>query len=256
MQYLILYPIPIFMKKSITLLAALALAISTTLAQTSTNTFSIREEIIKPPMTARFMEAMKKFKAACEESKVTFTWTTLLFDDNTIMFVAPINSMAELDKNPFAPLETKFGKEGAGKIWAEFDGCIESYTDYVVTRLPEYSYLSPPAGENARDILYWYVEPGKEREAQVLMAEWKKLYETKKSPSGFTVYRTMMGKEFGYAIVSWGKGPADIAMKVEKNHELFGQEAGALWAKTQAITRKYFSKRAVVMPEYSYNGPK
>src|SRR6187431_3102329 len=96
----------------------LALTTLVNLALAQTNNFSIREEVVKPPMTIKFREAMKKLKTACEEAKLNFSWTTLALDDNTYSFIAPLNSMSDLDKNPFAGLETKFGKEGAAKIWA------------------------------------------------------------------------------------------------------------------------------------------
>ena len=241
------------MKTKIIFAVVLIALIGQAQAQTS-NTFSVREEIVRPSMTPKFLAAMKKFKASCEEAKLTFSWNTISFDDNTYLFIAPLSNTADLDKNPFAGLETKFGKEGSGKIWAEFDGCVESYSEYVITRLADLSYLTPPAGENSRDVTCWYVEPGKEGEAQAILAEWKKMYESKKIQNGYSVYRIKWGKEFGYAIVAWGKSQSDIALKEEKAQELMGQDGMALWTKTQAITRKIYSKRGRVLPEYSYAG--
>jgi hypothetical protein len=207
-------------------------------------------------MTAKFIEGMKKFKAACEEAKLPFGWTTIMFDDNSFIFVSPIANLSDLEKNPFAGLDTKIGKEATGKLWSEFDGCISSYGDHVVTRLGDVSYLSIPAGENARDITYWYVEPGKESEAMTIFTEWKKLYEAKKVLNGYGVYRTRLGQEFGYAIVAWGKSQADIALKEERAKELLGKEAEVLYKRTLAITTKIYSKRGTVLPEYSYAGQK
>ena len=243
------------MKKSIAFCLALIAAIGVSPAQTPVN-FSVREEVVKPSMTTKFQEGMKKFKAACEEAKLNFSWNTLAFDDNTYLFVAPLANIADLDKNPFAGLEAKFGKEGTAKLWSLFDGCVESYSDYVITRMPELSYLSPAAGENARDILFWYVETGKEMQAQAILAEWKKLYEANKIQNGFLIYQIRMGKEFGYAIVGYGKSYSDIALKDEKTWETIGKEATALWEKTMSITRKFYTKRGRIMPEYSYAGSK
>jgi hypothetical protein len=241
------------MKKIVAFLMVLTIASGLGFAQDAPLNFSIHEEIVKPSMTTKYQDAVKKLKAACEQNKTSFSWTALVFDDNTHIYVSPIpGGLADMEKNPFAPLEAKIGQEAMGKIWGEFSGCLETSSDFAITRIPEASYLSPPAGENARDFLYWFVEPGKEGDAMKIMAEWKKLYETKKVQNGFAVYKIMMGKEFGYAIMSWGKNPSDIAFKEEKSNELLGQEAAALWAKTQAITRKYFTKRARVAPELSY----
>jgi len=217
----------------------------------------IHEDVVKPSMDSKFREGVKKLKAACEQSKTSFGWTTIAFDDNSYAHVFPLTKYGDLDKNPFADLEAKIGGETVGKLFGEMDACLEKHFDFVVTPLPSLSYLTPAAGENSRDFLFWTVFPGKEREAEAIIAEWKKLYESKKAPAGFLVSKIAMGMDMGYAIVAWGKDPVDIATKDAKTHELTnGEEAGKLWARTQAITQKFSNKRATVLPELSYTPAK
>ena len=244
------------MKKVSILLSTILLIACLASAQTAApTTFSVHEDIVKPSMDAKFRETMKKLKAACELHKTSFGWSTIAYDDNSYRHLAPLKSFSELEKNPFAELETKMGKEALGKIWADFDECIESHSDFVAMLMPNLSYLSPAAGENYRDIMYWYALPGKEAEAEATMVEWKKLYESKKAPNGFLIYKVMFGRESGgYAVVSWGKDRADADTKSQKTDELIGVEAGKLWAKTLTLTKKYNNKRGSVLPEFSYNG--
>ncbi len=77
------------MKTAVITLIVLIALIGQALAQTS-NTFSVREEIVKPSMTPKFQEAMKKFKTSCEDAKLAFSWNTIAFDDNTYLFVSPL----------------------------------------------------------------------------------------------------------------------------------------------------------------------
>jgi hypothetical protein len=123
--------------------------------------------------------------------------------------------------------------------------------------LPEFSYLGPPpAEETYRDVTYWWPLPEKGAEAEKIMGEWKKLYESKKSQVGYMIYKVVYGREPGYAIVSWGKNRMDTATKETKNNELLGEEAGKLWLRTQAISKRYENKRAWILTDMSYTPAK
>lgn len=244
------------MKKSFTFLLVILFAAQLAFAQPPSTMYSVHEDIVKPSMDTKYREAIKKLKAACEQYKLNFTWGTVVFDDGSYRHLAPIKSFADLDKNPFADLESKMGKEALGKIWAEFDACLESQSDFVMIQLPQLSYLTPGPDENFRDITYWYPLPDKTAEAESILAEWKKLNETKKTGDGYLVYKVIFGREPVYSIATWGKDRADSANKGKKSEELAGEEAGKLWLRTQAITKRYYSKRANVSPEFSYSMPK
>lgn len=222
------------------------------LAQDMPTHFVVHEDIVKPSKTPMYTECMKKLKNASQQYKSGFGWTTVSHDDNSYIHVAPMKGFADLDKNPFADLEGKMGKEEMAKLWADFDQCVESHRSFTIEYMPQFSYLEPSEGENYRDMLFWFPIPGQEAAGEQLFKEWKALYESKKSPDGYVVYKAGFGLEPGYAIISWGKDEADAAMKAKKSRELLGEDAGKLWTKTQAITRKYYTKRGWVLTDYSY----
>lgn len=239
------------MKKHITTLFAVLL--SAFVAAQNPQMYSVHEDVVKPSMTAKYRELLQKLKAVCEQHKLNFTWITVSFDDNVFRHMAPIKTMADLDKNPFADLETKMGKEALGKLWSDFGNCLEGQMDYVNMYLPELSYLAPLPEETFREITFWTVEPGKEAEAESIMKEWKKLYEAKKAPNGFVTFRALLGKEYNFTVASWGKDELDHATKAAKTRELLGEEGDKLWERTMSITRKYDTKRAWIMPGFSYS---
>ncbi len=78
------------------------------------------------------------------------------------------------------------------------------------------------------------------------------MYELKKIQNGYSVYRIKWGKEFGYAIVAWGKSQSDIALKEEKAQELMGQEGDGIVDKDAGHHEKDLFRRGRVLPEYSY----
>lgn len=215
--------------------------------------FAIYEDQVKPSMSAHYKENLKKLKTACDMHKADFGWTSVAFDDGTFAHLIPIKSYSDLEKNMMAGLEAKMGKEALYGIFAEFDKCIDAQTSFIASLMPEMSYLSPASDENYRDIMFWQVIPGKEMEGEKIIMEWKKLHESKKAPGGYVTYKVNFGREPGYAFVFWGKSEADMAAKNQKNNELFGEEAKKLWDRTLLITKKYYSKRAMVLSDLSYS---
>ncbi|MEK6783220.1 MAG: hypothetical protein AABY93_16080 [Bacteroidota bacterium] len=244
-------------KLMLSIVAVLLFLAGTTFAQTAPAKFRVHEHVVKPSMNSKFRDAVKKLKAACEQYKLNLSWTTVGYDDNSYIHALPLQNYADLDKNPFADLETKMGQEALGKIWGEMAECLESERDYVITSLPQFAYLTRGAEENHREVTFWYILPGKDGEAENVLAEWKKLNESKKVPGGYEVYKAIFGIESRYAIVHFAKDAVDLATKNQKTNELnAGEEANALWTKTMAISKRYFNKRGNVQPDLSLNLPK
>jgi hypothetical protein len=241
------------MKKISLTIFVFLFVVTVAVGQQKAQRFAVYEDQVKPSMNGKYWECMKKVKASSAQHKLAGGWTSLGFDDNSFIHMVPISNFADLDKNMFADLETKMGKDAHNAMWSEFDQCVENSKSYIVTSLPELSYMSAPMGENYRDVMYWQVLPGQEKASEEILKEWVKLYESKKTPSGFLTFKVLFGAEPGYAIVNWGKDEVDAATDFQKTKELTGEEAGKLWHKTMAITKKYYSKRGNILPDASYS---
>jgi hypothetical protein len=241
------------MKKIVLVLFVAALMTTGAFSQQKAQRYAVYEDQVKPSMNSKYWECMKKVKSNSVQHKLNGAWTSVGFDDNSYVHMVPITNFADLDKNMFADLETKMGKDAHHAMWSEFDQCIESSRSYIVTSLPELSYSSPSQGENFRDVLFWQIIPGQEKASEDLLKEWVKLYESKKVPGGFLTFKVLFGSEPGYAIVSWGKNEAEAAAKAQKTRELLGEEGGKMWQKTLAITKKYYAKRGDILPDVSYS---
>lgn len=241
------------MKKIILMISVFLFVVTVAVSQQKAQRYAVYEDQVKPSMNGKYWECMKKVKTNSAQHKLAAGWTSVGFDDNSFIHMVPIANFADLDKNMFADLEAKMGKEAHQAMWAEFDQCIETSKSYIVTSLPEMSYMSPPVDETFRDVMFWQVIPGQEKASEDILKEWVKLYESKKTPSGFLTFKVLFGSEPGYAIVSWGKNEADAATDFQKTKELLGEEAGKMWRKTLAITKKYYSKRGDILPDASYS---
>ena len=238
-----------------TLLALLAIVLAFPSAAQNKKWFAIHEDLVIPSQDTRYTEALKNLKAACSTHKLNVGWVTVRHDDNSYIHLMPISSFAQLDKDMFEPLKNNVGEAEFGKLMSGFDGCYNTHSDFIVEEMTDHSYMTIPEGENYRDVFFWTVATGKEMEGEKLLAEWKKLYETKKSPDGYLCYKVVFGRAPGFAIVSWGKDQVDAATKNKKSMELIGKDADDLLKRTMAITTQFSSKRAWVLPDYSYTPP-
>lgn len=240
------------MKKIFCVLGCALIAVCQTLAQEAPSMFALYRDNVKPSKNAQYREGVKKLKAACEQNKLAFRWTTYAFDDNSYYHVVPIKAFSELDNKPFAPLAEKLGKEAMASLWNTIQQCVESQSSSVIVRLTSLSYLEPTAEDRFLEVTSWQVDTDKAGDAEKILAEWKQLNTAKNTPSGFTAYKIVFGAELGYFVNSWGKSIFDWADKEQKSNQLLGEEGDKMWQKTLSITRKYDSHKAWRQPDLSY----
>ncbi len=215
--------------------------------------FLVYENMVKPSMTAEFRASSKRITDACTLHKVNVNWFSIIYDDNTFLNIFPLKNLADLDKNLFAELETKMGREAFSKLWPDFFKCLESVNSFITTKLEELSYLRPAEGENYRSFLFITPILGKSQEIEKVFAEWKTAYESKKATEGFHVYRTRFGADTGYFIALWAKDPTEMAAKRSQSSKLLGEEASRLWQKQSAFIKKYYWKNGYMAPELGYS---
>src|SRR5258708_8918529 len=181
------------MKKLIIALGCVLLFARQSYGQDAPTMYTLYEDHVIPSKDAQYKEGLKKLKAACEQNKIDVSWTSFKFDDNTYIHSVPIKGFADLDKNPFATLETKIGKENVGALFNALDQCVESQSSSVIMRMPNLSYLASIADDKFREVTYWFPESGKETEAEKIMMEWKQISKAKKLPDGFSTYKIFFG---------------------------------------------------------------
>jgi hypothetical protein len=246
---------PVMKKLIVYFICCILLAVQSWAQDNTPVHFAAYEHRVKPTMTRQYWESMKKVKSNSSQHKIAAIWASFQFDDNTYIHFMPIKNFADLDKDPFDELSTKMGKDQHEAMWKGFDPCMESTSSYVLTFYPGLSYLRATGQENFRDVFFWTILPGKELEAETLLKEWAKVYESKKVPTGFETYKVTFGSEPAYAIVSWAKDELDMAVKRNKTRELMGDDMLKMNDKTMAITLKYNTKRGSRLPDVSYSPP-
>ena len=128
--------------KLISLLLAIVLLQTTNLfAQNVNQAFWVHEDQVKPSMLKEYEAVTKDFIKGCEEHDLKDAdWATARIDGGTYLTIAPINSMADFDKNPMAPLAEKMGEENFRAIFNRFDKCYDTHRNYMV-HLIDHNYF-------------------------------------------------------------------------------------------------------------------
>lgn len=218
--------------------------------------FVVHEDLVIPSKAMEYEKASKAFvKTLQEHAGPEAHFMAMSTDDMRYVFIAPIDNMAQLDKNPFASMDETLGKEGSAKVWASWDGMFETHKDYIITLSHELSYNSGEImeeGINYRSMSYYYLYPDKVKESKALAKEWKELYTSKNIPQGYRIYYGGMGTEPYMMVVQWAKSAQEYETQRAATLEALGEDAQDLWGRTLSVIKKMEKVSGQMRPELSF----
>ncbi|WP_424493848.1 hypothetical protein [Salinimicrobium sp. GXAS 041] len=241
------------------LFAALLLQSNLLIAQNATRAYWIHEDQVKPSMVKEYESVTKDFIDACQEHKVQDAdWTTASINDGKYLTIVPIQEMADLDKNPLAPLAEKMGEENFSKIFTRFNKCYDAHRDYIVHLINDMSYMpngltTNTDGENYRKWHFFHVTPNNVSNLRAKMNEIKALYEKKNAKQHFRIYRNGFGTNGDYylAVIS-AKDAESYAKTSRETDELLGAEGAKLFEEMMNYVHRYESKTGQMRPDLAY----
>ncbi|MEO6681435.1 MAG: hypothetical protein ABIN48_01295 [Ginsengibacter sp.] len=220
--------------------------------------YYIHEDPVYPSMIAPYEKLAINLATECKKVNLPDGWLTLNLDNNRYQYVTPINSMADLDKNTFAPLQTKMGNEAFTKMFTDFDKCYDSHRDFIVRLDKQLSYM--PGGIDIytdgmpyRHFTYYYVTPQNIGKATELAKAFHDLYTKKGSKVQYRVYRNGFGEQNAYfMVVVSAKSAEDYEKRRAENRELLGDEGKELYGKLLQITSEIKNITGMIRPDLSY----
>lgn len=248
--------------KTALLIAATVLLIpSITLAQESKNqALYIHEDLVKPSMIQEYEQVSKEFAEVCKKHQIQeVSWVVASTTTGRYLNVSPIENMAELDKNVFAPLKEKMGEEAFGAIFKRFNACYDRHRDFVVYRNNELTYMpedtsTPPEGENYRKWHFLYVTPSNIQSLKGKLKELKALFAKKGSKHYYSVYHSGFGTMGDYYVaVTSAKDAEDYAKKSKENQTLLGEEGKKLFDEVFDYVLEYEEEVGGMHPELGYS---
>lgn len=219
--------------------------------------FTVHTDNVKFGMMAQYEEAAKELKAHCDKHNVEgANWTAISVEDGRYVYVTPIKSMADLDKNPMGNLGDKMGKEELGKLFDKMDDCYDSHSDSVVHYIPSLSHIPEgysTAGKNHREYHFLYYSPKHGKEMNTAMANVKKMFAEKGVKNGYEVYHSGFGSEESYYMVAIaGTDDLSVAQGGHENDKLLGEDKDAVFWEVIKLATKYDQVEGTMRPDLSY----
>lgn len=231
----------------------------------STNLFSqnqaywVHEDQVKPSMLKEYEAVSKDFVEASKEHNLQDAyWATAHIDGGTYLTISPIDNMADLDKNPLAPLAEKMGEEKFMVLFDRFNECYDTHRDYVVHLIDDLSYMpngltTNTVGEDYRKWHFFHVTPQNVTSLRDKIKEIKALYEKKDAKQHYRIYRNGFGSNGDYylAVIS-AKDAQSYAKTSAETDELLGEEGESLFDEMMQYVHKYETKTGRMRPDLAY----
>ncbi|MAU26758.1 MAG: hypothetical protein CMH48_13660 [Muricauda sp.] len=246
--------------KTTLLFMAMSLFINTIHAQQSKNqAFYIHEDQVKPSMIQEYEAVSKDFMEACKTHNLQdVNWNIASTTTNKYLTISPIENMAALDNNVFAPLREKMGDEAFGDIFKRFNKCYDVHRDYIVYLNEELTYMPEgidinTEGKNYRKWHRLYVAPENIQQLKGKLKELKALFEKKGSKEYYRIYHNGFGAEGDYyvAVVS-AKDAEDYARQSKENEALLGEEGKKLFGEMFKYVLRYETDEGQMRPDLAY----
>ncbi len=245
------------------LLTAILLVTASTFTVAQNQTFWIHADQVKPSKQADYEKVTKDFIEACKKHDLkNADWTTAHVNDGTYLSITPIENMADLDKNPLAPLMEKMGEDDFRDIFKRFDECYDKHGDYIVTLHSDLSYMPDgltlnTEGQDYRKWHFLYVTPNNSQALRAKIKEIQALYVKKDAKEHYRMYHSGFGTmgEYYLAVIS-AKDEQSYAKASDENDALLGDEGKKLFSEMFALLDRYEVKTGAMRPDLGYTAKK
>lgn len=221
--------------------------------------FWVHEDQVKPSMTKEYEAVTKDFIAALKKHDIKETnFSTAKLDNATYLSISPVSNMADLDKNPLAPLAEKMGNEKFGELFTRFNKCYDVHKDYMVHLIENLSYMpdgltTNTPGQDYRKWHFLHVTPENVPALREKMLEIKELYKEKDAKENYRVYRNGFGSDGDYyLVVISAKDAQSYAQTSDETEALLGQEGKKLFEDMMQYVKKYETETGFMRPDLAY----
>jgi hypothetical protein len=228
--------------------------------------FVLHQEVVRPDRVEAFEAATKEFVATVRQhQKVSpqFHFNAVQGDDFTYSFVLPLADLASLDalSQGFAALAQAVGEAKFADLMKRGGATYEWADESILIEEPGMSYAPANPRLKPEEVRFlhfdlYYVQPGREPEADALAREFVALFKQKAIPDGYRLFKVFLGKDMPlYAVVAPAKDEADFATRDAANRQTLGKEGEALFARAASLCRRLDHYGGWVRPDLSVAPP-
>lgn len=210
-------------------------------------------------MTDEYEQISKDLVAACKKYNIQETmWLTMALNDNSYLYVTPIDNMASLDEDGFKTLAEKMGADKMKALFDRFNPTYDEHGDYVVYLNKKLSYMpggisQTIEGQNYRTLYYNYVTPENDKNFVDTLKKIKASFEKHNSKLHYRVYKTGFGTMGTYYMIAVaGASNLDSAKKGDDNWNLMKNDFEPLLKEMSQYTWKMDEKRGWMREDLGY----
>lgn len=254
----------LFVKKTlkITLFIAISLMFLPSISRAQDDNkqaYWVHEDPVYPSMVPEYEKIAKELVENCKKYNIQDTrWITSMTEDFRYLYVTPINNMADLDKNGFAVLQEKMGKEAFNKLFESFNKYYDKHTDYILNLDKGLSYMpdgvsQTPEGQPYRRFIYYHVTPANYKNFIEKGKAVKALFAKKGSKVYYRIYLSGFGTTGNFVMVAIAaKSAEDFEKSILENQKLLGDEGKELFGGLFKLTSKYETVSGWIRPDLAY----
>jgi hypothetical protein len=224
--------------------------------------YILHQELARPGMVKQYEDTTKDFIAAVRQHRdtlPTFDFVGISGDDFVYTYVSQIDNFAEMDKinAGFGALIKAVGEAKWGDLMKRGGAATEYIRESIVMEDPSLSYTPAkprlkPEEERYLHVDLYYVQPGREPEADALSREFVELFRSKGVTDGYRLFKVWMGPEMPLIIVtSPAKDATDYATRDAANQGLLGAEGQALFQRAFSLCRRIERHNGWIRPDLS-----
>jgi hypothetical protein len=224
--------------------------------------FVLHQEFARPSLLKQYEDTSKEFIADLRQhhdALPSFGFTAVAGDDYVYTFVSPIRSFADLDaiNSGFGKVAQAVGEAKWGDLMKRGGEATEFIRESVVLEDPSMSYAPAqprlkPEEERYLHVDLYYVQPGREAEADAVARDFAALFRKKGVPNGYRLFKVVMGPEMPLLIVTVpARDAADYEAQTKADLERLGAEGQALFQRAFALTRRFESHGGTLRPDLS-----
>lgn len=240
----------------------LVILISTTFTFAQNQHYRIHVDHVYPSSSDGYEKISKQLAELAKENKEKDGWNVLWTADNRVISIAPVNGWEDLGK-PFMPNTlAKLGDQKFGEVFEEFDKHYDKHNDYIITLMPDLSYMpdgmnTNPEGENYRNNLIMYHKARDLPKIAEVTAKFKELYAKKGAKLQYRIYFSGFGNDESYVMVARAaESPLEYEKQSVANRELIGEDDRKLWDELLQYVTKIEHLVGNMRPDLSYNPTK
>lgn len=257
------------MKRTALALALLALPLFSAFAadMPKPDLYVVHEEVVPPGMMMRYEAVTKEMLGTLASKNVmnpNVAFSAFMTNDMHYVYLSRLTgglSGLEAMYNAWMSMPDAVGKDKWKDLETRGSATMSSYNEILIMRRPDLSYepASPRLTREEQVYYHWqfyYLQAGKESEAEQICRDYVALFKSKNVPDGFTIFMAMMGQDLPLLVAAIpARNPADFAMVDQKNSATLGDDLRALQMRALSITRRLENREGWYRPDLSYPMP-